>query len=129
MNTDQSQQESQPKPQQSKSSLSGYILILLIAVMTSVLSLAIYDHYRYHPIITVDIDAIMKNKMEEIRLSEGQYHKDEMVKKSKRWAHDLANIIRALQQQYHAIVLVRPAVVEGATDMTNQISQQLDQQK
>jgi len=98
--------------------------VLLIASISLVVNL-LADGYLHknniHPVVTVDVDHIMQNKMNEIQLSNGQFKKETVVKKSKQWAHDLADEISQLSRQTNAVVLVRPAVIEGAYDMTQQV--------
>lgn len=102
--------------------LSLFILMLIV----SVLSLTIYDRYRYRPIMTVDIEAIMQSKLNQLRNQDTNIDKDRMVQLSQNWAASLANEVALLSTDYNAIVLVRPAVIEGSIDMTSHVMRRLN---
>jgi hypothetical protein len=104
------------------------IIVGLLSTVLSILLLSIYDHYRYRPIMTVDVEQIMQNKMqaEQKKIMDspaGSFDKERMIKLSQQWASQLADEVARLSRDYNAIVLVRPAVVEGGIDMTAQVAQ------
>jgi hypothetical protein len=102
------------------------ITVGLVSIGLTILLLGAYDHYRYHPIITVDVELIMQNKLDAerkkiINSPVGSIDRESMLKLSQQWASQLANEVSRLSRDYNAIVLVRPAVVEGGIDMTAQV--------
>ena len=102
------------------------IIVGLISIGLTILLLGAYDHYRYHPIITVDVGLIMQKKLDAeqkkiINSPAGSIDKASMLRLSQQWASQLANEVSRLSRDYNAIVLVRPAVVEGGIDMTAQV--------
>ena len=94
-----------------------YWLIALMLLIT-ILSLAIYDRLRYRPIMTVDIEAILQHKLDQLQQQNSGLKQDEMVQLSQQWAQQLASEVATLTTEYNAVVLVRPAVIQGSIDMT-----------
>ena len=94
-----------------------YWLIALMFTIT-VLSLVIYDRLRYRPIMTVDIEAILQHKLDQLQQQNSGVNQDEMVQLSQQWAQQLASEVATLTTEYNAVVLVRPAVIQGSIDMT-----------
>jgi hypothetical protein len=92
----------------------------------SAVSLLVYDRIRYHPLVTVDVEKIMQQKMAQLQTPGAQIEQDEMIRLSRQWAQQLASEVSHLTTQYNAIVLVRPAVIEGAIDMTQQVMNNLE---
>ena len=106
--------------------LMNLMTVGLISIGLSVLLIGAYDHYRYRPIITVDVERIMQTKLdaEQKRIMNspaGSIDNQAMVRMSKQWATQLSNEVSRITREYNAIVLVRPAVVEGGIDMTGQV--------
>ncbi len=95
----------------------------LIALMfaISVLSLMIYDRLRFQPIMTVDVEAILQHKLDQLQTQNSTLKQDQMVLLSQQWAQQLASEVASLSSEYNAIVLVRPAVVQGSIDMTEHL--------
>jgi hypothetical protein len=100
------------------------LLVLMIAI--SAVSLVIYDRIRYQPVMTVDVEKIMQQKMSQLQIQDTEIQQEEMVRLSKQWAQQLASEVDLLTTRYNAIVLVRPAVIQGSVDMTQQITQRLE---
>jgi hypothetical protein len=100
------------------------LLVLMIGI--SVLSLMVYDRIRYHPLVTVDVEKIMQQKMTQLQTQGVQIEQDEMIRLSRQWAQQLASEVSRLAIEYDAIVLVRPAVIEGSIDMTQQVMNNLN---
>jgi|SaaInlV_110m_DNA_1040235.scaffolds.fasta_scaffold02056_5 hypothetical protein len=100
------------------------LLVLMIGI--SAVSLLVYDRIRYHPLVTVDVEKIMQQKMAQLQTPGAQIEQDEMIRLSRQWAQQLASEVSHLTTQYNAIVLVRPAVIEGAIDMTQQVMNNLE---
>lgn len=103
-------------------------LAVMLAMM--ILLLGLYDHYRYRPVMTVDVDLIMQNKMNALQKQlsaspDGTFSKEDMLNQSRTWATELADQVKTLSTEYNALVLVRPAVVEGAIDMTGTVMNNL----
>lgn len=103
-------------------------LVILMLIVTA-LSLTIYDRYRYRPVMTVDVEAIMQNKLNQLQKQNLEINKDQMVRISQEWARQLADEVEMLSAEYNAIVLVRPAVINGSIDMTTQIMNRLNGDK
>ncbi len=103
-------------------------LVILMLIVTA-LSLIIYDRYRYRPVMTVDVEAIMQNKLNQLQNQNLEINKDQMVRISQDWARQLADEVEMLSAEYNAIVLVRPAVINGSIDMTTQIMNKLNGDK
>ena len=112
-----------------KNTDTGYLNLVaasLISIVLTIALLAAYDHYRYHPVMTVDVELIMQKKLESeqkkiINNASGTFDKEAALRLSQQWASQLANEVSRLSRDYNAIVLVRPAVVEGGIDMTAQV--------
>ncbi len=104
------------------------LLSILIMVLVSTVSIALYDRYRYQPLMSVDIEQIMQKRMASIKgMMAEDAHRDLIVNRSLQWSEDLATAIEHLERDYHAIVLARPAVVGGAIDMTDYIDARIRQ--
>jgi len=100
----------------------AWVIQVVLMFCISVLVVTVYDSFRYRSIITVDIEAIMKNKMDSVRKNVDQkISQDEMVKRSQQWASQLAHEVQSISTQYNAVVFTRPAVMEGSIDMTQEI--------
>jgi len=102
------------------------LVMCSLAMAVSILTLTLYDHFRYQPIMTVDVELIMQNKLNQLQASlsnnpSSSLDKEAMLKLSQQWATQLADEVSRLSSEYHAIVLTRPAVIEGSIDMTQQI--------
>ncbi len=102
------------------------LVVCILAMAVSSLTLALYDHFRYQPIMTVDVELIMQNKLNQLQdrftsHPSGSLDKAVMLKLSQQWATQLADEVSRLSREYHAVVLTRPAVIEGSIDMTQQI--------
>ena len=107
-------------------SKTNLLVVCFLATAISILTLALYDHFRYQPIMTVDVELIMQNKLNQLHdrftnNPSGSLDKEAMLKLSQQWAAQLADEVSRLSREYHAIVLTRPAVIEGSIDMTQQI--------
>ena len=100
------------------------LVVLMIVISGG--SLMIYDRIRYQPIMTIDVEKIMQAKMTQLQTQNTGIEQDEMIRLSKQWAQQLGNEVAQLSTKYNAIVLARPAVVEGSIDMTQQIMIKLD---
>jgi len=104
------------------------LLLIGLMVLISAASIALYDRWRYQPVMSVDIERIMQSRMEAIKgMMSEQNSRELIVKRSVEWSSDLAKAIEDMQHDYHAIVLARPAVVGGAIDMTDYIEAQIRQ--
>ena len=113
-----------------RASLSPMNPIILIALMSliSIVSIALYDRWRYQPMMSVDIEQIMQKRMASIKgMMAEDAHRDLIVNRSLQWSEDLATAIEELERDYHAVVLARPAVVGGAIDMTDYIDSRIRQ--
>lgn len=98
------------------------LLSILIMALVSTASIALYDRWRYRPVMSVDIERIMQTRMASIQdLMTQENNRDLIVERSMQWSRDLASAIEDMQRDYDAIVLARPAVVGGAIDMTDYI--------
>jgi hypothetical protein len=98
--------------------------IILIALMSliSTVSIALYDRWRYQPMMSVDIERIMQSRMDAIKgMMTEENSRELIVKRSVEWSSDLAKAIEDLEREYHAVVLARPAVIGGAIDMTDYV--------
>jgi len=115
------------KPAEKQSWLTLIVAQVMLTTCISVLVVTVYDSFRYRSIITVDIEAIMENKMEGIREDvEQKISQDEMVRRSQQWASQLAQEVQTISTQYNAVVFTRPAVIEGSIDMTEEIMARLE---
>jgi len=102
------------------------LLLIGLMMLVSAASIAMYDRWRYQPVMIVDIERIMQTRMDTIKGMMTEENSREMiVKRSVEWSSDLAKAIENMQHDYHAIVLARPAVVGGAIDMTDYIEAQI----
>ena len=113
-------------PSTNSNNLSQLLLTISLMSAISLLSLLGYDTYRYQPIMTVDVETIMQKKMNQIQAQPEKMGNKELINLSKQWAQQLASEVAGLSTQYNAVVLVRPAVVEGSIDMTQHIMDSLD---
>ncbi len=99
------------------------LVVLMIAI--SAVSLMLYDRMRYQPIMTIDVEKIMQQKLSQLQNQNTSIPQDEMIRLSNQWAQQLSHEVTELSKKYNAIVLARPAVVEGSIDMTQQIMNKL----
>ncbi len=98
------------------------LLLIGLMVLISAASIALYDRWRYQPVMSVDIERIMQSRMDAIKgMMTEENSRELIVKRSVEWSSDLAKAIEDLEREYHAVVLARPAVVGGAIDMTDYI--------
>jgi hypothetical protein len=107
-----------------RASLSPMNPLVLIALMAliSAASIALYDRWRYQPVMSVDIERIMQTRMDTIKgMMTEENSRELIIKRSVEWSSDLAKAIEDLEREYHAVVLARPAVVGGAIDMTDYV--------
>ncbi len=103
------------------STANPLVLILLMALISAI-SIAIYDRWRYRPVMSVDIERIMQTRMDGIkRMMQDNATQEAIVQHSVTLSKDLSRAIEAIERDYHAIVLARPAVVGGAIDMTDYV--------
>lgn len=105
-------------------SLSLFSLVVLMIAISAV-SLMLYDRMRYQPIMTIDVEKIMQQKLSQLQNQNTSIPQDEMIRLSNQWAQQLSHEVTELSKKYNAIVLARPAVVEGSIDMTQQIMNKL----
>ena len=102
------------------------LVLIGLMMLVSAACIALYDRWRYQPVMIVDIERIMQTRMDTIKGMMTEENSREMiVKRSVEWSSDLAKAIENMQHDYHAIVLARPAVVGGAIDMTDYIEAQI----
>ncbi len=98
------------------------LVLIGLMMLVSAASIALYDRWRYQPVMIVDIERIMQTRMDTIKgMMTEQNSRELIVKRSVEWSSDLAKAIEDLEREYHAVVLARPAVVGGAIDMTDYI--------
>lgn len=109
-----------------KSTVFTPILQVALMLVISLLSITVYDRLRYRTIITVDIEAIMNNKMKQVRLDNEKLDKEKIIQMSQQWARNLDKEVMYLADKYNAIVLARPAVVQGSIDMTRHVMNNLN---
>jgi hypothetical protein len=103
------------------STANPLVLILLMALISAI-SIAVYDRWRYRPVMSVDIERIMQTRMDGIkRMMQDNATQEAIVQHSVTLSKDLSRAIEAIERDYHAIVLARPAVVGGAIDMTDYV--------
>lgn len=102
------------------------ISLVILMIMVSALSITVYDRFRYRPIMTVDIDSIMQKKLDQLQNQNLDIDKERMVQLSQAWAQSMANEVELLSTDYNAIVLVRPAVIQGSIDMTSHVMSRLN---
>jgi hypothetical protein len=107
--------------------MNPLVLIALMALISSA-SIALYDRWRYQPVMSVDIERIMQTRMDTIKgMMTEENSRELIVKRSVEWSSDLAKAIEDLEREYHAVVLARPAVVGGAIDMTDYVEARIRQ--
>jgi hypothetical protein len=103
------------------STANPLVLILLMALISAI-SIAVYDRWRYRPVMSVDIERIMQTRMDGIkRMMQDNATQEAIVQHSVTLSKDLSRAIEDIERDYHAIVLARPAVVGGAIDMTDYV--------
>ncbi len=108
------------------------LLTALVAIIVSLTMLGLYDAYRYQPVMTVDVERIMESRMEGLKKQlrsqpTPAIDKEAIVQQSRQWAEQLAREVKRLNTEYNAIVLTRPAVIEGSVDMTQTVMNRMGQ--
>ncbi len=101
------------------------LLQLLVVVAISVTAVTLYDHFRYRAIVTIDIEAVMQSKFDSLQQSELDLDQASMLAQSQLWARQLDDEVRHLASTQNAIILARPAVIQGSIDLTETIINQM----
>ena len=104
--------------------VSGLQMLVVVAISVTVVTL--YDHYRYRAIVTIDIEAVMQHKLESLQQGNLELDQATMLAQSQLWAQQLDNEVRHIATTQNAIILTRPAVIQGSIDMTRTIINQMD---
>ena len=99
-------------------------VVLMVAIVA--LGLMIYDRIRHQPIMTVDVEWIMQDRLNQLQSNSDEFNRDQLMKRSQQWANQMAHEVERLSREYNAVVLARPAVVNGSIDMTQQVLDKLN---
>ncbi len=106
----------------------GLNLLLFVVLMVAItaLGLMIYDRLRRQSIMTVDVEWIMQDKLNQLQSNPAEFDRDQLMKRSQQWATQMAREVERLSDEYNAVVLTRPAVVSGSIDMTQHVLDKLN---
>jgi len=106
----------------------GLNLLSFVVLMVSIsaLGLMFYDRIRHQPIMTVDVELIMQDKLSQLQNNPAEINHDQLMKRSQQWAAQMAREVERLSREYNAVVLARPAVVSGSIDMTQHVLNRLN---
>ena len=102
-----------------------WLILIAIVACISIIAIVAQEHLRTPTILTVDIEAVMKDRRETVRAELGAVPDDQLAILTRNWALDLDRLITQTAVDHRAVVLVSPAVVSGGTDITPFIIQQL----
>ena len=96
----------------------------LMALIIDLIVLSIYHHSIPHPqIVTVDLKGLTEVSLKQ--LASKSLNEKDSLKAIQNYAEQLETLLQEIASQNHWIILPKEAVIKGAQDLTNDITEQL----
>ena len=96
----------------------------LMALIIDLIVLSVYHHSIPHPqIVTVDLKGLTEVSLKQ--LASKSLNEKDSLKAIQNYAEQLETLLQEIASQNHWIILPKEAVIKGAQDLTNDITEQL----
>jgi len=96
----------------------------LIALIIDLMILSIYHHSIPHPqVVTIDLRGLTETHLK--NLASKSLNEKDSLKAIHTYAEHLETLLEGISSQNHWIILPKEAVIKGARDLTDEITEQL----